>query len=144
MLAGQCSFWLARKTNQSSNQQRRSCTGVSELRLHQEVRCHSTPRRPVLRGLGHLPNFITGYQPYQESLATRLLWKRKGLVMAPLVLWGFFLELSADWSHFGAFGRVCVLPIIPELQQRLGVALPRLGDFKSLVGPSNLFRNFGA
>ena len=63
--------------------------------------------------------------------------------MASLVLC-FFLELSADRGHFGAFSRVCVFPLIPELQQSLGVSLPSLGDFKSLVAPSNSFRNFGA
>ena len=54
--------------------------------------------------------------------------------MAPLVLC-FFLELSADRGHFGAFSRVCVFPLIPELQQSLGVSLPSLGTSRVWLPP---------
>lgn len=40
----------------------------------------------------------------------------------------FFLNLTTDQGHFGAFGRLCVLSLIPELQYSLGVSLfPGLG-----------------
>lgn len=35
----------------------------------------------------------------------------------------FFLYLTADQGNFGAFGRVCVLSLIHEPYQSLGVSL---------------------